>query len=247
MNSTVLVFGASSSIASHIIKSLCISNLRPVLISRKPSIDYAKSLGLDSYTLPNYSEESLLSFFDSFDALTVTAIIILCGSGTLPVSLKSNTNTTEAWNYFLDCNLLVPVRIVETFLGIRKVSRSSDCVSIVLLSSVASILNAGAPAAYACAKSALNCYTRTLIPRCQSENFRINAVLPSHIESPTWDRISYSDPQRLNSFISKTASRRLCSGDDVAEIVSFLVSSQSEYLCGQQIVLDSGSGYNSVL
>lgn len=102
-------------------------------------------------------------------------------------------------------------------------------------------LEAGAAALYTSAKHALVGVTKTISREFAPQGIRINAVCPGFIDSGVTK--TYFSTQKkefftnLSDFIPK---KRIGRPEDVAKIVSFLLSTDSEYMHGSMLVCDGG-------
>lgn len=103
-------------------------------------------------------------------------------------------------------------------------------------------LEAGADALYTSAKHALVGLTKTISREFAPQGIRINAVCPGFIDSGVTNTCFTSTEKpdfftNLSNFIPK---KRIGRPDDVAKVVSFLLSPDSEYMHGSMVVCDGG-------
>jgi len=103
-------------------------------------------------------------------------------------------------------------------------------------------LEAGAAALYTSAKHALVGLTKTISREFAPQGIRVNAVCPGFIDSGVTNTyFSSTETQQfftdLSNFIPK---KRIGKPEDVAKIVSFLMSTDSEYMHGSMVVCDGG-------
>jgi 3-oxoacyl-[acyl-carrier protein] reductase len=90
---------------------------------------------------------------------------------------------------------------------------------------------------YAVSKAGLMCLTKSLAKRLAKYNILVNAVAPGVIESP----MTAPWPEEVKkSFIEKIPLGRLGKPEDVAKVVVFLASDDSNYITGQIINVDGG-------
>jgi NAD(P)-dependent dehydrogenase (short-subunit alcohol dehydrogenase family) len=88
------------------------------------------------------------------------------------------------------------------------------------------------PAAYGASKAALNQLTRWLASEL-SPNTRVNCILSGGIERG----------QNLNfkkKYVQKTLLKRMASENDIVNLIDFLLSKNSSYITGQEIIIDGG-------
>jgi len=90
---------------------------------------------------------------------------------------------------------------------------------------------------YAAAKGGLVAFSRSAAVELARKGIRINAVLPGIIETD----MSLQVRQRASAkLLERIPARRFGRAEEVADLVSFLVSDASDYVVGQAIAIDGG-------
>jgi 3alpha(or 20beta)-hydroxysteroid dehydrogenase len=139
--------------------------------------------------------------------------------------------SVEDWDRVLSVNL------TGTLLGIQAVAPlMSAGGSIVNISSVAALTGHYA-AAYTVSKWGVRGLSRVASLELGPRGIRVNTVLPGFIETPM--TASAPDAFRVAN-LAETPLGRTGTVDDVAPLVVFLVSDESSYLSGAEIVVDGG-------
>jgi NAD(P)-dependent dehydrogenase (short-subunit alcohol dehydrogenase family) len=109
--------------------------------------------------------------------------------------------------------------------------------AIVNISSVLGQCGAADHVAYAGTKGAIEAMTRSLAVELAPRRVRVNAVAPGAIEVPRY----FARPgYRSDAYSESIPWGRVGVPGDVAPLVAFLASDQSEYITGQTIVIDGG-------
>ena len=106
---------------------------------------------------------------------------------------------------------------------------------IVNLSSLVALGGVEGCADYAAAKGGIIAATKTLAMEFGPHNVNINCVCPGKVQRPGE---MPADPEafaRNHSFLN-----RICSADDIAELVLFLLSEKADYITGQNYIIDGG-------
>jgi NAD(P)-dependent dehydrogenase (short-subunit alcohol dehydrogenase family) len=111
--------------------------------------------------------------------------------------------------------------------------------SIVYTSSNASKTSAPSQMIYYISKAALNGLMRHVAKRWGPEGIRANAICPGVVQT---DRLLASwDDAKFAAALARTHSPRLGKPQDVAALVSFLLSDEAEWINGQALSIDGGS------
>ncbi|UCH86510.1 MAG: SDR family oxidoreductase [Dehalococcoidia bacterium] len=151
-----------------------------------------------------------------------------------------------AWNKTLAINatgtFLCSQRVARTMIARREGGK------IINISSIAGKGRAPALAAYCAAKAAVLGLTRVLAFELAASGIQVNAVCPGQVDTELqrwgWELeanfrgVSYDEI--VNEEIEKIPLGKLETTDDVANLVAFLASDQSDYMTGQAINVDGG-------
>lgn len=98
-------------------------------------------------------------------------------------------------------------------------------------------------AAYCASKGGLKMLTRNLAIELAPLGITINNVAPGAIETPINTKL-LNDPEKLNALLQNIPLKRLGQPGDVASIVAFLSSSESDYVTGTTFFVDGGLLWN---
>jgi meso-butanediol dehydrogenase/(S,S)-butanediol dehydrogenase/diacetyl reductase len=151
-----------------------------------------------------------------------------------------------AWNKTLAINatgtFFCSQRVVRTMIARREGGK------IINIASIAAKRGAPALGAYSAAKAAIVGFTRVLAMELAASNIQVNAVCPGEVDTDLqrwgWDLEAKFRGVPYDQVIVETVQHiplgRLEQPDDVADLVAFLASSQSDYMTGQAINIDGG-------
>ncbi|GAA6618955.1 glucose 1-dehydrogenase [Scytonema sp. NUACC26] len=98
-------------------------------------------------------------------------------------------------------------------------------------------------AAYCASKGGLKMLTRNLAVELAPYGITINNVAPGAIETPINTKL-LNDPEKLGSLLKNIPLGRLGQPGDVASLVAFLASSESNYVTGTTFFVDGGLLWN---
>jgi NAD(P)-dependent dehydrogenase (short-subunit alcohol dehydrogenase family) len=88
-------------------------------------------------------------------------------------------------------------------------------------------------------------FTRHIARELASQHVRVNCVSPGFMHTPmtTGERLGLSPAEqaaRLKEFARRVPMRRMGTVDDIANALLFFASDESEYITGQELVIDGG-------
>ena len=109
--------------------------------------------------------------------------------------------------------------------------------AVVLTASITGTQGAAGQAVYAASKAAVVGLTRSAAKELGPKGIRVNAVAPGFIATDMLDTL---DEAGRAERIASTALGRLGTAEDVADVISFLLSGQARFVTGQVIGVDGG-------
>jgi len=107
--------------------------------------------------------------------------------------------------------------------------------SIINISSIVGEQGAKGQLSYSATKGAVSSITKSAAKELAEYNIRVNAIAPGMIAT---DRLKSVMEDKFEDKINDIGFKRLGSPEEVANIISFLASSRSEYITGQIIGVD---------
>jgi 3-oxoacyl-[acyl-carrier protein] reductase len=142
--------------------------------------------------------------------------------------------TDDEWDTVIRTNLDGTYRICRA--AARSLMRH-DSGSIVTISSVSGIYGNIGQANYAASKAGIIGFTKSIAKELGRFGVRANVVAPGLIAT---DMTAELRDDNRKEQIGKIALRRPGTADEVADLVSFLVSGRSAYITGQVLGIDGG-------
>jgi len=137
----------------------------------------------------------------------------------------------ETWHRTFDINVTGPLLGIQALVPLMGPGSS-----IVNVCSVAA-LSGHVAAAYTASKWALRGLTRTASLELGARGIRVNAVMPGLVETPLMESAS---PAFRAAALAEIPLGRTGSVDDIAPLMVFLVSDDSAYMNGAELVVDGG-------
>jgi NAD(P)-dependent dehydrogenase (short-subunit alcohol dehydrogenase family) len=180
-------------------------------------------------------EASLAGLLKTNDAVVDTFVHSAGMLTLLPLRSMTSAQMSELMNV----NFLSAAQIVSVL--VKKNTNDKQLRNIVFVSSTASKFGAKAFSIYSASKGALDAMMRSLAVELAPQ-VRVNSVLPGGIGTQMTDRM-LSDAE-LKERMEREYPLGLGQGDDVANLVHFLVSEEARWITGQQFVIDGGRTIN---
>jgi NAD(P)-dependent dehydrogenase (short-subunit alcohol dehydrogenase family) len=149
---------------------------------------------------------------------------------------KIDEVTVEYWDHALDVNLRHQFFAAQ---AVRPHMKELGKGAIINFSSIAWKGGEVFPA-YAAAKAGVLGLTRALSRAFGPDNIRVNAIEPGAVITERQLRLWYGSEQDVENVVSRQAIRRKLVGADIARVVLFLASDDSEMIDRQSIIVDGG-------
>ena len=111
--------------------------------------------------------------------------------------------------------------------------------SIVFVSSTSSVDGDFGRGSYASSKSAINSISKVMSRELGNFNIRVNSIAPGLTNTDM--AINNTKKEIIDEVISKTSLNRIAKPEEIAKVISFLLSDDASYITGQTIRVDGGS------
>jgi len=166
------------------------------------------------------------------------AVINNAGIGTMR---DIESETVDGWRRTMAVNA------DGVFFGCRHAVRAMKARggSIVNISSVSGLIGGRNTAAYNASKGAVRLLTKSVALHCAHRGYgiRCNSVHPTFIETPMVEGMlaTFRDPERTReALIASVPLKRLGRAEEVADLLVYLVSDESQFVTGAEFVIDGG-------
>jgi len=140
----------------------------------------------------------------------------------------------DDWNDVIDTNLSGSFRTSQRAI---KHMMKSKWGRIVYISSIVGMMGNQGQANYAASKAGLIGLSKSIAKEMGSRNITSNVITPGYIDT---DMTAFLTDDQKDNIIEQLSVKRIGKPEDIANIVSFLCSDESEYITGQVISVDGG-------
>lgn len=150
---------------------------------------------------------------------------------------------------------LLDVNLKRTYWGIQAAAKrfikQGKGGSIINAASLAGVEASALQSAYSASKFGIRGLTQSAAKELAQYKITVNAYNPGVVRTPLRDSIDETTskikgltvPQQQANVLTEIALGREAQADDVAKLVSWLASSEAEYITGQSIMVDGGMRY----
>ena len=248
-NKIVVITGGGSGIGKAIAKLFSENNA--IVCVADQNLESAKNTAEQCinkslfYKLDVTNKSEIQNVFKTINETIGNYEILISNAGVSTMNYVEDL-TEEEWDYNMDVNakgmFLCNQEAIKHFKNNRLKGR------IVNTASLASKVGAPLLAHYSASKFAVVGFTQAVARETAKYGIRINAVCPGFVKTSMQEREieweaklrSLTKKEVINEYISQTPLGRLEEPIDVAKVVLFLASKQSDFMTGQAINVTGG-------
>ena len=237
---TVIVTGAAGGIGLATINLLLKYKVKILALDiKKPSSKILKNKNISYHQIDLVNEINLSLTIKEFvkknkriDYLVNTTGVLWFGKDISAIDLD-----IKIWDQVFDINLKTMVLLSKLIIPIMKKNKFG---SMVHISSIDALSGDNKPQdAYGASKAAMIRLSKSLAIQFSSFNIRSNCILPGAVETPMQDR--WKKNKYAKQDLKKIMPiKKIIQPKGIAEGILFLLSDQSEYITGIDLIIDGG-------
>ena len=233
-----LVTGGSGGIGLDVSKKLAKLKIKVLIIDiKKPKIRKNKFIYFEQVDLSN--ENKINQAIDIFIKKEKRIDYIVNAAGVLwfDKDLGLEKIKTNIWDKVFSINLKSMLIVLKKVLPKMKKNKFG---SIVNISSIDALSGDDKPQeAYGASKAAMIRLSKSIAIQYASKNIRSNSILPGPVDTPMQKRWK-KNPNAKKNLTKIIPLQRVGKPENISDTVLFLLSEQSSFITGTEIIVDGG-------
>ncbi len=233
-----IVTGGSGGIGLDISKKLAKSKIKVLILDvDRPKIIKNKFIYFTKVNLSKKNEinEAIDKFI--FKHKRIDYLINAAGVLWFDTDLSLEKIKTDIWDKVFSINLTSVVHILKKILPSMKKNKFG---SIVNISSIDALSGDDKPQeAYGASKAAMIRLSKSIAIQYAGKNIRSNCILPGPIDTPMQKRWK-KNPIAKKNLTKIIPLQRVGKPENISDVVLFLLSDQSSFITGTEIIVDGG-------
>ena len=227
-NRKVIVTGGNRGIGKGIVLSLLENNFKVLATCRDASTFNFTHENLIVSSLDVSDSSSVELFQTEVDEFEPDILVNNAGITKDNLFLRMSE---EDWDSVINTNLNGIFRITKLVVKGMLKKRWGRVINI---SSISGSMGNPGQTNYSASKAGVDAFTRSLAKELGSRNITVNSIAPGFIETDMTEAVLDQE------VIDKIPLKRAGTVEDVASLVNFLSSEESNYITGQTLVVDGG-------
>lgn len=160
----------------------------------------------------------------------------------------NNAGISGSGVYFLnttpeDIQQIVGINLLGALYGVRFVAEvmlKNGGGSIVNTASSAGVIGQDSVVTYSATKHGIVGLTKSMVAEYAKDGLRVNAIAPGPTETPMVKAFYEANPEMKANATNGIPQKRLGTPEEIAELVTFLLTSKAQYINGEVISIDGG-------
>ena len=233
-----VVTGGSGGIGLDVSKKLAKLKIKVLILDiNKPNISKNKFIYFEKVDLSNENEiNQAISKFIKKEK-RIDYIVNAAGVLWFDKDLGLEKIKTDIWDKVFSINLKSMIIVLKKILPNMKKNKFG---SIVNISSIDALSGDDKPQeAYGASKAAMIRLSKSIAIQYANKNIRSNSILPGPVDTPMQKRWK-KNPNAKKNLTKIIPLQRVGKPENIADTVLFLLSEQSSFITGTEIIVDGG-------
>jgi len=240
---TALVTGAASGIGRAVAKTLLAAGLRTICVDlRQPERDSEVNPALQICRAGDVTDiEALRAIVAEETASGGLSYVVNC-AGVIDNTGFSGVSR-ESWLKCLEVNLMGAYNVIDAASDALRKAAHGAVVNITSIeaSRVIALSNPDPNPQYAASKAGLEMLTRSAARAMAADGVRVNSVAPGFVATPMAVAAAHGQTDTLPAvLVPRVPLGRFARPSEIADVVAFLLSDQSSYITGSELLVDGG-------
>ena len=237
---TAVVTGASGGMGLKTVEKLYTSGIKVLMIDiKEPPKKYLKNRNIKFSKLDVTKLTDLKKAIENFYLKYKSIDYLINTTGVLWFDKDMSVTNIDfqTWEKVFDINLKSMAYLAKLIIPKMKKNKFGSQVHI---SSIDALSGDNKPQdAYGASKAAMIRLSKSIAIQFASYNIRSNIILPGPIETPMQNRWK-KNPKAKKNLTKLIPLQRIGRPEDVANAILFLLSDESQYITGTELIVDGG-------
>ena len=238
MNKVIVITGGTSGIGKYLVQKYAAKNTVFVISKNEEKIKNVEkefhNSNVDFIRCNLEKENEIRNAFDYIKS-KIDKIDLLINNAAYDVMKNLENYEYEEFSKIININLLGKVFCTKYAIELLRNSKYPCVINIASRLATKPMLDS---CAYCTAAAGIVMFTKCATIELEKYGIRVNTISPSLTMTPLAKK-SYSK-EEINSVKKISTRKRLCTPNDIYEVVNFLSSKKSDYINGENIDLSSG-------
>tara|TARA_B100000579_G_scaffold163097_1_gene132476 strand:- start:69 stop:821 length:753 start_codon:yes stop_codon:yes gene_type:complete len=237
---TAVVTGASGGMGLNTVEKLCKSGIKVLMIDiNEPPKKYLakKNITFERIDVTNFT--NLKKTIDKFYLKnnSIDYLVNLTGVLWFNKDISVTKINFDTWDKVFEINLKSMGYLVKLIVPKMKKNKFG---SMVHISSIDALSGDNNPQdAYGASKAAMIRLSKSLAIQFADRNIRSNCILPGAVDTPMQNRWK-KNPKAKKNLAKLIPLQKIGKPKDIANAILFLLSDESQYITGTELVIDGG-------
>jgi len=240
-NKNFLITGGTTGIGLATAQLLSSDGAKVIITGRNPETLAAAKRALPGSVIILASDAGLLADAQALGAEVKKHVDHLDGAflnAGVATFTPFESHTPQHFDDLININVRGPFFQLQSLLPIL-----ANPSTVVFTASVVASMGFPNAAIYSATKAALVSFGKTLAVELAPRGIRINVLSPGPVETPIFGKLNLPE-KAIKSFeeatIAKSLLKRFGSADEIARTARFLLSPESSFIIGSEIIVDGG-------